>query len=507
MIALSSFVRFHAARTPDRPAIAYAGAHISYAELMRRIEAAAGFIAARGIGPGDVVALLMKNSAAFVELTFATSHLGAVTLPINYRLAADEVGYILDNAEARLLICDEELAGAATGLPHVVLVDEAAQRDSSRLAADARPAAIHRAQPDDLFRLMYTSGTTDRPKGVMHSYGNFYWKCADHVVTLGLTADDRLLIAGPLYHVGAFDLPGMAVLWMGGMISIERDFDPARALAAIAREKLTGAWLAPVMLRGILTHPGRRDHDVTSMRWVIGGGERTPEQHVRAFSDFFTRGRYIDAYGMTETLSGDTFMEAGREIEKIGSVGRALAHVEVEIRDADGRTLPPGATGEICLRGPKVTRGYWRAPEKTRDSFFGDWLRSGDVGHLDDEGFLYLTDRRKDMIISGGENIASSEVERVVYELPQVLDAAVVGIADEAWGERPVAVVVLKPGTSLTLDALQTHCRAKLAGFKVPKDLLLRSELPRNPSGKILKRVLRDEIAAKADLKRTPPSS
>jgi fatty-acyl-CoA synthase len=198
---------------------------------------------------------------------------------------------------------------------------------------------------------------------------------------------------------------------------------------------------------------------------------------------------------MTETLSGDTLMEAGREIEKIGSVGRALAHVEVEIRDADGRAVAPGISGEICLRGPKITRGYWRAPEKTRDSFLGEWLRSGDVGHLDAEGFLYLTDRRKDMIISGGENIASSEVERVVYELPQVLDAAVVGVADPAWGERPVAVVVLKPGATLTLEVLQTHCRGKLAGFKVPKDLLVRGELPRNPSGKILKRALREEIA------------
>jgi len=355
---------------------------------------------------------------------------------------------------------------------------------------------MHPAQPDDLFRLMYTSGTTDHPKGVTHTYTNFYWKCADHVVALGLGAGDRLLIAGPLYHVGAFDLPGMAVLWVGGMIAIERDFDPAHALSSIAREKLTGAWLAPVMLRAILTCPQRFEHNVTSLRWVIGGGERAPEPHVRAFSDFFRQGRYIDAYGMTETCSGDTLMEAGREVEKIGSVGRALAHVEIEIRDCDGRVVAPGIAGEICLRGPKVTRGYWRDAEKTRAAFYGDWLRSGDIGHLDPDGFLYLTDRKKDMIISGGENIASSEVERVVYELPEVLDAAVIGVADPTWGERPVAVVVLKPETALTLDALQRHCRRKLAGFKVPKDLVVRRELPRNPSGKILKRVLREEIAS-----------
>jgi fatty-acyl-CoA synthase len=496
MIGLSSFIRFHALRSPDRPAIAFDGDRISYRQLLRRIDTMAGWLAARGIGPGDVVALLMKNSPAFIELTFATRHLGAVTLPINYRLAADEVGYILDNSAARLLICDAELAGAVPPFPHVALLDAAAQRDSTRLAPGGTAGKMHPCRPDDLFRLMYTSGTTDRPKGVMHTYSNFYWKCADHVVALGLGAGDKLLVAGPLYHVGAFDLPGVAVLWVGGMIAIERDFEPARALASIAREKLTRAWLAPVMLRAILTHPDRLDHDVDSMRWVVGGGERTPEPHVRACTDFFTRGRYIDAYGMTETCSGDTLMESGREIEKIGSVGRALAHVEVEIRDADGRAVAPGVAGEICLRGPKVTRGYWREPEKTKQSFFGDWLRSGDVGHLDAEGFLYLTDRKKDMIISGGENIASSEVERVVYELAEVLEAAVVGVADPTWGERPVAVVVLKPGAALTFDALQRHCRRKLAGFKVPKHLIVRPELPRNPSGKILKRVLREEISA-----------
>src|SRR5215470_6372414 len=247
MIALSSFVRFHAVRSPDRPALAYAGERVSYAQLMRRIESAAGWLAARGIGPGGVVALLMKNSPAFLELTFATSHLGAISLPINYRLAADEVDYILDNAGARLLLCDDEFAADRTGLPPVLAVDAAAQRTSTRLAPVKQPpASMWPARPEHIFRLMYTSGTTDRPKGVMHNYSNFYWKCADHVVALGLSASDRLLIAGPLYHVGAFDLPGVAVLWVGGTLSILRDFAPERALAAIAQERLTGAWLAPV---------------------------------------------------------------------------------------------------------------------------------------------------------------------------------------------------------------------------------------------------------------------
>src|SRR5262249_11341690 len=201
------------------------------------------------------------------------------------------------------------------------------------------------------------------------------------------------------------------------------------------------------------------------------------------------------AYGLTESCSGDTMMEAGRELEKIGSVGRALAHIEVEIRGSDGQPLAPGDTGEICLRGPKVTQGYWNDAEKTKASFFDDWFRTGDVGHLDAEGFLYLTDRKKDMIISGGENIASSEVERVIYELPQIGDTAVVGAPDERWGERPVAVVVLKPGHTLSLEACQEHCRGKPAAFTVPKELIVLAELPRNASGKILKRVLREAIA------------
>lgn len=187
-------------------------------------------------------------------------------------------------------------------------------------------------------------------------------------------------------------------------------------------------------------------------------------------------------------------MEAGREIEKIGSVGRALAHVEIAIRDEQGRTLAAGEIGEICLRGPKVTRGYWNDPAKTEAAFYDDWFRSGDMGYLDSDGFLFLTDRLKDMIISGGENIASSEVERVIFELPQVREVAVIGAPDERWGEKPVAFVVLEPGEKLSLEALTRHCRAKLAAFKAPRDIVIRESLPRNPSGKILKRLLRDEL-------------
>jgi fatty-acyl-CoA synthase len=496
MINLSSFIAFHARRTPERCALKYRGEDICYADFDRRIGRVGGWLVSRGIGAGDVVAVLMKNSTAFLELVFATSHIGAVFLPINYRLSADEVGYIVGNSGARILIADQELAEIAGG--DAVLLDVSAQSGISRRAPDITPAPMHPQQPRDLMRLMYTSGTTDRPKGVMLSYENIYWKSADQTLALGLNAETRLLVVGPLYHVGALDLPGIAVLWHGGMLSIHRSFEPEQALAAIEAEKLNAAWFAPVMTTAILTCPTRDRYDVSSLRWAIGGGEKTPEARIRAFSDYFANARYIDAYGLTESCGGDTFMEAGREIEKIGSTGRAIAHVELEIRDDAGDRLPPGENGEICLRGPKVTQGYWKDPDKTAAAFFGDWFRTGDIGYLDEDGFLYLTDRKKDMIISGGENIASSEVERVIYELPQVRECAVIGLSDPRWGETPVAIVVLGDDAALELAALADHCRARLAAFKVPKQLIIRDSLPRNPSGKVLKRVLRAELEADA---------
>ncbi len=495
VVNLSGFIRFHALRTPQQVALVYQDQRLSYGALLERVERLAGWLAARGIGEGDVVAAVMKNSTAFIELAVAVSHVGAVFLPINYRLAEAEIRYIVDNAEARLLLADEAFRDPVGALPNVVLLDEAAQSDTRVLSGDAAAPAPTLRRPDDLYRLMYTSGTTDRPKGVMHSYENFYWKCMDHILALGLTAADRLLVVGPLYHAGAFDLPGITVLWVGGTMVIHRDFEPARVLASIEAERLTCAWMAPVMLGRVLGFEGRERYDVGSLRWCIGGGEKTPEDRIRAFAGLFTNGRYIDGYGLTESCSGDTLMEAGMEIAKIGSTGRALAHVEVEIRDDEGVRLEAGKEGEICLRGPKITKGYWRDPDKTAASFFGAWFRTGDIGYLDADGFLYLTDRKKDMIISGGENIASSEVERVIHEMPEVEEVAVIGVPDARWGERPIAVVVPRQGAVLDHPTLAAYCRAQLAAFKVPTALYLEEALPRNPSGKVLKRELRARFA------------
>jgi len=494
MVALAASVLYWARTTPAQTACVYQDNPVTYGELAMRVRHTAGGLRARGVVAGDRVALLMKNSQAYLELSLAISYLGAVLLPVNYRLGLEEVAYILEHAGARLLCVDVEFANIVPADMPCLTLDAAAQADTRRLDPQAEPVPQPWSlQADDLFRLMYTSGTTDRPKGVMHSYANFYWKTLDHICSLGLSRADTLLMVGPLYHVGAFDLPGVALLLVGGSVVILRDFDPHAVLHAIARYRISGAWFAPVMLNRLLTVDA--GVDVSSLRWAIGGGERTPVERIHSFQAFFPNARYIDGYGLTESCSGDTLMQAGREIEKIGSAGRALAHVQLEIRDEQGKPMPTGQAGEICLQGPKIMRQYWKDPERTQASFFGNWFRTGDVGYVDDEGFLYLVDRKKDMIISGGENIASSEVERVLYQLTEVEEAAVIGLPDAQWGERVVAVVVPRPDSTLTLDTVQAHCRNKLGGFKIPRQVILHPGLPRNPSGKVLKRVLRDQLA------------
>lgn len=501
MVSVTASVAWWARAQPERLALVYGEQRLTYADLHQRVVCAAAMLQAQGVVAGDVVALLMKNSAAFLELSLAIAHVGAVLLPVNYRLGAEEVGYIAGHAGVKLLFVDDELQASVPDGITAMRVGAAAQSDSRLLYPHLVPhvSDAYVATPDTLYRLMYTSGTTDRPKGVMHTYGNMAWKCMDHITALGIGRDDKLLVVGPLYHVGAYDLPGVALWVTGGALVLERDFDAEQALALIEREHITGAWMAPVMLNRCLASSARSAHVLDSLKWLIGGGERTPEERIREFSSVFRCARYIDAYGLTETCSGDTMMEAGREIEKIGSTGRALAHVNLAIMDDEGNSLSAGSQGEVCLSGPKVTKGYWHDDAKTRASFFGSWFRTGDMGYLDVEGFLYLTDRKKDMIISGGENIASSEVERVLYQLPEVAEVAAIGLPDERWGERVTAVIVLRSGATLNLEQMRAHCNGRLGGFKTPKQLVIRDTLPRNPSGKVLKRVLREELSKEAE--------
>jgi acyl-CoA synthetase (AMP-forming)/AMP-acid ligase II len=415
------------------------------------------------------------------------------------------VRYILDHSGAKAIVCDEALvaaadealAGATVAVLRVSITSPppdgwtalAALRD----AGSALPVERAATGADDVHRLMYTSGTTGHPKGVMLTHANLAWKNLAHLVEFGFTSDDIGLACGPLYHVGALDLTTTTLVAAGATTIVHRVFDAAAVVDELERSRVTTVWLAPAMVNAIMALPGVEQRDLSSVRVVINGGEKMPIPLIERIQRTFPSAWFADAYGLTETVSGDTFLDRDSLVTKLGSVGRECVYLELDIWDREGRSVPAGDRGEIVLRGPKVCKGYWRDPDATATAFAGGWFHTGDIGVRDEDGYLFIVDRLKDMIVSGGENIAGSEVERVLYEHGAVVEAAVVGRPDERWGEVPVAFVVVRPDAvaAVTAEELLDHCRARLARFKVPKDVTFLDALPRNPSGKVLKRELR----------------
>jgi acyl-CoA synthetase (AMP-forming)/AMP-acid ligase II len=491
----------HATRTPDKAITIFEGEVTTYEEMADHAIALATGLSARGVGAGDVVALLAYNCPEFLETIFAANYLGAIAMPINWRLAAPEVRFILDHSGASVLVCDAamvELGGAAAeGLPRSLVLactsSPAPEGWTPLREVRATTGAVPRVPvaPDDVHRLMYTSGTTGRPKGVTITHENLTWKNLAHLVEFGFTSLDLGLVCGPLYHVGALDLTTTTLIAAGATVIIHRAFDAAAVVEELERSRATTVWLAPAMVNAIMARPDIEQRDLSSVRVVINGGEKMPIPLIRRVQRVFPSAWFADAYGLTETVSGDTFLDRDSIVTKLGSVGRPCLYLELDIWDETGKSRPAGERGEIVLRGPKVCKGYWKDPGATAAAFAGGWFHTGDIGLRDDDGYLFIVDRLKDMIISGGENIASSEVERVLYEHEAVLEAAVVGRAHERWGAVPVAFVVVHPGAAVTADTLVEHCRSQLARFKVPQAITFLDALPRNPSGKVLKRELR----------------
>lgn len=475
----------------------------TWRELRERVQRLAGALRAAGIGPGDRIAVLDLNHPSCLELTLACAHIGAANAVVNFRLAPPEIVYVINDADAKLLFVGPEFAGAAESLrdkiptvERVVRIGGDDDEYEAWLAAHEPDTDVHPPAPDDCFVQLYTSGTTGFPKGAMLTHRGMLAHAANVLANIPMPADAVVQVAMPLFHVGGTSYAFVA-LTAGARMIMMRIPDPAGVLDMFAAERITHTFLVPALMAALAAVPGAADRDYSSLQILSYGASPIPLPVLRACVALFP-GTLQQVYGMTEacgvvTTLGPADHENPDVAHRLVSAGLPIPGVEIEIRDpATGDRVATGEPGEVWVRTEQLMSGYWHKPEATADAITEDgWLRSGDGGHVDADGYVYVTDRIKDMIISGGENIYPAEIERVLAEHPDVGDVAVIGVPDDRWGEVGKAVVVASPGATIDREALLAYCRDHLASFKCPKTVDVVAELPRNPTGKILKKDLR----------------
>ena len=483
-------------KSAGRPALICDGTAVPYDLLAARIDRLAAALAARNVVKGDRVAYLGDNEPSFLETFFAVTALGAVFVPLNTRLAAPEIAYTLTDSGAVLLVHSAALSGlaeqAGAGLRRVVVGAATAAAESFEdlvdgAAAEPPPSTVGLS---DTAMILYTSGTTGSPKGAAISHGNITWNCYNVLVDYDLTSADVALMISPMFHVASLTMGVLPALLKGATVVLEPAFVPGRALELIQRHRVTSLSGVPTTYQMLCEHPAWASTDISSLRMLTCGGSAVP---LRVLDAYEARGlSFTGGYGMTETSPGATSLAPRYSRAKAGSAGLPHFFTEVRVADAEGEVLPAGAVGEIQVRGRNVIEGYWQRPEASADAFAdGGWFRSGDLGYLDEDGFLFVSDRLKDMIISGGENIYPAEIERVILELEAVQSVAVVGVPDDRWGEVPHAYLEIRPGHTLVEDAVQRHLAGRLARYKIPKRVVVVDQLPRTASGKIRKSEVR----------------
>jgi fatty-acyl-CoA synthase len=505
-------------KSGPKTALVSAGRAVSYEELAERTDRLANALGSRGVAKGDRVAYLGENDPSFVETFFACGLLGAVFVPLNTRLAAPELQFQLQDSGARLLVnagALEPLAAASaagTAVTHRVDVvpDGGTEGSVAELPSGVEryEAVLHAAAAtprdeavtlDDAAMILYTSGTTGRPKGALLTHGNITWNCFNTVVDMDLNRNDVALMNSPLFHVASLDMGLLPMLLKGATVVLETRFDAGRVLGLISQHRVTTLNGVPTTFQMLCDHPDWPTADLGSLDKLTCGGSAIPRRVLDAYED---RGiGFTSCYGMTETAPGATMLPVARSMEKAGSAGLPHFFTDVRIADPLGGLAGVGEVGEIQISGPNVIREYWNRPDATAESYAdSSWFRSGDLGFQDGEGFLFVSDRIKDMIISGGENIYPAEVEAAISELDAVASVAVIGVPDEKWGEVPRAVVTLREGAQLSEEQLRAHLDGRLARYKIPKSVVFVDEMPRTASGKIRKTDLRNLTPANGQL-------
>ncbi|MDT7637182.1 MAG: hypothetical protein QOC83_1470 [Pseudonocardiales bacterium] len=494
-------------RAPDREVVRFGDRSWTWAQWVDRVRRNAGAQVAAGLRPGDRVAFLDKNHPACLETTMACALAGTVSALPNFRLAAEEIAYLLNDAKARVLLVGAEFAPLVAGirdqlghLERVIVVGGVDDEYEAWLAGAQPLARRHPAEPDDCFLQLYTSGTTGRPKGAMLTHRGVLAHSVNGAGYFGVDETSTAQVAMPLYHVGGTNW-ALIALNAGGAVVIDRDVVPAAVADELETAGVTHTFLVPAVLALLLALPDLGNRDFSALRCVSYGSSPIPAPVLRACLATL-KADFLGLYGMTETSGILTALpkEAHRDTaneHRLLSVGRPMPGVELIVVDpATGDPVPMGDSGEVWVRGEQVMSGYFGRPEQTADALRADgWFRTGDAGRLDGEGYLYLTDRVKDMIISGGENIYPAEIERVLVEHPAVAEVAVIGVPHPKWGETPKAVVVAAAGHPVDGPGLIEYCRERLARFKCPTSVEQVDALPRNPTGKVLKTELRRVFA------------
>ncbi|MEU6198549.1 AMP-binding protein [Streptomyces sp. NPDC047061] len=509
----------HARQRPDRPALSFGDRTLTYAELDTRVNRLCRTLGSLGVGPGDRVAVLMRNRPEVVESYFAAMRLGAITVPVNFRMTAAEVRYILSDSGAKVLVADGEAAAVAhaclsgaegepgADLTAVLLaggrppdVGPVAVGYEEALDPDGSPVHVPVGDHDPAF-IMYTSGTTGRPKGAVLTHLNLMMNSLNCLLVQGVTDDTEVYYSGlPLFHIGG--LNGILIyMTVGGrsIVTASGDFSAAEAMAEMARERVTACYFVPTQWKEICRLPDIGGRDL-ALRRISWGASVAPPAVLEAMARTFPGIPNFNMFGQTEMSSVTCVLRGDDALRKTGSIGRPVPNLEVRLLGRDGTEVGPGEVGEIVYRGPTVMRGYWNAPEATREAFRGGWFHSGDLCVVDDDGFYRVVDRAKDMIISGGENIYCAEVEAAIETHPKVSDVAVVGARHPRWVETPVAFVVpADPADPPTEQEIIAHCRERLASYKKPTRVILAASLPRTATGKVQKFLLRQRVGTGQD--------
>lgn len=489
-------VKLHAHKT----ALISPAGRLTYAEFGAQCDALGRALYQLGLQKGDRVAVLDFNTLEVCLSLFAVPACGLVAVPLNFRLAGPELEGILADARISALVYSpafgEVVDGLRPKLPmqvHIVCTrPRQGSHDLHGLMQQAQDSALPAPQNDDLANLLYTSGTTGKPKGVQLTHANVTTTLKSLLIEFGLQPEDRALMVAPLFHVAACH-SYMALAGRGCTVILLPAFDPRKTLEAIAATSPTFTLLVPAMISALLNSPGQDQVDVSAFRLIVYAGAPMPEELLRTAVARFGN-VLLQVYGLTET-SALTCLRTEDHLDPrlIASAGRQMFGNEVLVAGESGEPLPPGSIGEVITRGSNVTPGYWEAPDETRAVLHNEWFHTGDVGWQDQDGYIFLRDRKKEMIVSGGENVYPLEVENVLYEIPQIVEAAVIGIPDDKWGERVHAIVHLRPDEQIDPQEIIDHCRSKLAGYKCPKSIEMSGPLPRTPSGKVQKYMLRAE--------------